>query len=115
MRECIHSIMTMILNNMVDPNKQITGEITGRDIFLSSSQASSVSLCVTELIQNCVKHAFAFRRNGTIVVTLDQVNREVIISIEDDGVGISAKKSKRAESGSSDRTDNNKRNPKRYI
>ena len=94
MRECIHSIMTMILNNMVDPNKQITGEITGRDIFLSSSQASSVSLCVTELIQNCVKHAFAFRRNGTIVVTLDQINREVIISIEDDGVGISAKKAK---------------------
>ena len=94
MRECIHSIMVMILSNMVDPSKQIAGEIAGKDLFLNSSQASSVSLCVTELIQNCVKHAFAFRKNGTIVVTLNQVNCEVIISVEDDGVGISNKKAK---------------------
>jgi two-component sensor histidine kinase len=94
MKDCIKSILSMIISNMVDPNKSIKGEIRGQDIYLSGSQASNVSLCITELLQNALEHAFVFRKNGNIVVTLKQVNREVIITVEDDGVGLSGKKSK---------------------
>jgi two-component sensor histidine kinase len=94
MGECIKNIMGMILNNMVEPNKAIKGEIRGREIYLNSSQASNVSLCVNELLQNAVKHGFALRKNGNIVVTLNQVNQEVIITVEDDGVGMTGKKTK---------------------
>lgn len=94
MKDCIKNIMSMILTNMVEPNKVIKGEIRGKDIYLSSSQASNVSLCITELLQNAMKHAFILRKKGNIIVTLDQVNREVIIMIEDDGVGLSGKKTK---------------------
>jgi two-component system, sensor histidine kinase PdtaS len=92
MGECIKNIMSMILNNMVEPSKSIRGEIRGKEIYLNSSQASNVSLCINELIQNAVKHGFALRKNGNIAVTLNQVNQEVIITVEDDGVGLSGKK-----------------------
>ncbi len=94
MKDCIKNILTMIISNMVEPNKSIKGEIRGQDIYLSGSQASNVSLCITELLQNALEHAFVFRKNGNILVTLKQVNREIIITVEDDGVGLSGKKSK---------------------
>jgi two-component sensor histidine kinase len=94
MKDCIKNILSMIIGNMVEPNKSIKGEIRGQDIYLSGSQASNVSLCITELIQNALEHAFVFRKNGNIVVTLKQINREIIITVEDDGVGLSNKKSK---------------------
>ena len=86
--------MSMILNNLVEPNKSISGEIRGKEIYLNSSQASNISLCVNELLQNAVKHAFVLRKNGNIVVTLNQINQEAIITIEDDGVGLAGKKIK---------------------
>lgn len=94
MKECIKNILSMIIGNMVEPNKAIKGEIRGQDLYLSGNQASNVSLCITELIQNALEHAFVFRKNGNIIVTLKQINREVIITVEDDGVGLSGKKSK---------------------
>lgn len=94
MKDCIKNILSMIIGNMVEPNKRVKGEIRGQDIYLSGSQASNVSLCITELIQNALEHAFVFRKNGNIIITLKQVNREIIITVEDDGVGLSSKKSK---------------------
>ena len=92
--ECIQNTMGMILNNMVEPGKTIKGELRGKEIYLNSNQASNVSLCVNELLQNSIKHGFALRKNGTIIVTLNQINQEVIITVEDDGVGLSGKKGK---------------------
>lgn len=94
MRDCIRNIMAMIISNMVEPGKMIKGEIRGTDIYLSSHYASNLSLCLTELLQNAVQHAFVFRKNGNIIVTLNQVNREIFITVEDDGVGLSGKKAK---------------------
>jgi len=94
MKDCIKNILSMIIGNMVEPNKSIKAEIRGQEIYLSGNQASNVSLCITELVQNALEHAFVFRKNGNIVVTLKQINREIIIAVEDDGVGLSGKKSK---------------------
>ena len=94
MKDCIKNILSMIIGNMVEPNKSIKAEIRGQEIYLSGNQASNVSLCITELVQNALEHAFVFRKNGNIVVLLKQINREIIITVEDDGVGLSGKKSK---------------------
>lgn len=94
MRDCIKNILSMIIGNMVDPNKSIKGEIRGQDVYLNGNQASNVSLCITELVQNALEHAFVFRKNGNITITLKQLNSEIIITVEDDGVGLSGKKSK---------------------
>jgi two-component sensor histidine kinase len=99
MKGCIQNILSMIIGNMVEPNKSVKGEIRGQDIYLNGNQASNVSLCITELVQNALEHAFVFRKNGNIIVTLKQVNNEIIITVEDDGVGLSGKKTKSASLG----------------
>lgn len=92
--DCVKGIMSMVLSNMQEPGKTIRGELQGQEIYLNSSQASSISLCITELIQNAVEHAFVIRKKGNVLVTIEQVGSEVIITVEDDGVGFQGHKAK---------------------
>ena len=91
-KQTSYNILQMILSNMIDPSKRITGDIYGVDVYLSATLASSVSLCVTELIQNAVEHAFVNREEGVIRVTVEQPGDEVVITVEDNGVGLSPAK-----------------------
>lgn len=89
------NILEMILATMVvEPQKVIKGEIRGRDLILDSNKASNLSLCITELVQNAIEHAFIYRKNGTITITIDSDDNEFIIRVEDDGVGMTTKKSR---------------------
>lgn len=90
----IKSILEMILTTMVDPQKAIKGEIRGVDIYLNSSQASNLSLCITELVQNAIEHAFVYRAKGNIIITIGHDGTEAVILVEDDGVGMTVKKTK---------------------
>ncbi len=92
--DCVQGIMSMVLSNMQEPGKTIRGELQGQDIYLNSSQASSISLCITELIQNAVEHAFVIRKKGNVLVAIEQTGSEVIITVEDDGVGFQGHKAK---------------------
>lgn len=92
--ECVKGIMSMVLSNMQEPGKTIRGELQGQDIYLNSSQAGSLSLCITELIQNAVEHAFVIRKKGSILVAIEQTGSEVVITVEDDGVGFQGHKAK---------------------
>lgn len=82
------NILQMILSNMVDPTKMINGEISGDDIYLSATTASSISLCITELIQNAVEHAFVNRTEGNIRVSVEQTKEHVNITVKDNGIGV---------------------------
>lgn len=88
LKETVTAIMDMILGNMVSPSKSIKGIIEGNDILINANKASSISLCITELIQNAVEHAFVFRRKGTIVIRIQQEDENnILVSVEDDGIG----------------------------
>jgi two-component sensor histidine kinase len=87
-KKTIYSILEMILSNMVDPRKPISGEIKGDNVYLSAKQASGISLCVTELIQNAVEHAFHSKSDGKISISVEQDGREVNITVKDNGTGI---------------------------
>lgn len=88
------NIMEMVLTSMVPPGKNITGELSGSDLFQDADKASSLSLCITELIQNSVEHAFQMRKKGVIKVDISEVAGEAVITISDNGIGFGGKKSK---------------------
>lgn len=88
-KESLHDLLQVIISNMVEINKDIRGEIKGQDVFMTANQASNISLCVTEMVQNAIQHAFSYRSSGVIKITLEQVDNEVIICVEDNGNGIS--------------------------
>ncbi len=91
-KQTSYNILQTILSNMVDPSQNITGEISGIEVFLPATVASNVSLCITELIQNAVEHAFSTRSEGNIRVTVGREQDEVFITVEDNGIGISTDK-----------------------
>ncbi|MEL7566294.1 MAG: sensor histidine kinase [Dehalobacterium sp.] len=86
------NILQMILSNMVDPNKKIHGEVSGDDIYLTATTASSVSLCITELIQNAVEHAFVNLAEGNIRISVEQNKEDIMIKVKDNGIGVSMAK-----------------------
>lgn len=88
------SIMEMILGTLVPHDKDIKGELEGSDIYADANLTSMLSLCLTELIQNSVEHAFQFRKNGNIRIKLEEANGYVTVVVEDDGVGFTRKKDK---------------------
>jgi two-component system, sensor histidine kinase PdtaS len=57
-------------------------------IELNSTQAVSLALIVTELIQNCMKHAFIGRLNGNITIHFKRNHQLIELGVIDDGNGM---------------------------
>jgi two-component sensor histidine kinase len=51
-------------------------------------RAISIGLIVNELVTNAARHAFPDERSGSISVTLDQQDEGMVLTVEDDGGGI---------------------------
>lgn len=61
---------------------------TEEDIELNSAQAVSLALIVTELIQNCMKHAFIGRSKGNITIHFKRNGQMIELGVFDDGNGL---------------------------
>ncbi len=61
------------------------------DITLDVDRAINVALIAGEAITNALKHAFPDRRRGAVRVGLHHEGDDVLLSIEDNGVGLRAK------------------------
>ncbi len=87
-KQTSYNILQTILSNMVDPGKVISGNVSGDDVFLPSETASSICLCITELIQNALEHAFIGRDDGNIRIDFSDVDGTITIKVADNGTGI---------------------------
>ncbi len=61
----------------------------GADIRLSTKPLLALSLIVNELVTNAIKHAFPKAAAGTIVVGLALDGDQLLLTVKDDGVGVS--------------------------
>lgn len=52
-----------------------------------SDVATSVSLIVNELVQNCYDHAFPKNKQGRIHVSLKKEENDIVVSVVDNGIG----------------------------
>jgi two-component sensor histidine kinase len=57
------------------------------DVHVDISSAIPLALIVNELITNAYKHAFSNQKNGNIEITLSEQNKEVFLTIKDNGKG----------------------------
>ena len=57
-------------------------------IPISINQASPLGLIINELISNSLKYAFPDDRNGEINVSMKKLDKELELTVMDDGVGI---------------------------
>lgn len=86
-REVLENIANGIISSMAKPEQVIEVCISGGSLYLASDKATSLSLIVNELIQNCVNHAFLDYREGRIDILLKEENEFVQVTVADNGVG----------------------------
>jgi two-component system, sensor histidine kinase PdtaS len=86
--EVCYRILTEVTQGILDPEKDITLTLEGRNYYLPTQQATSCALIVNELLQNAVDHGYAHRDRGTIQVRLRESADSVLIEISDDGEGL---------------------------
>jgi two-component sensor histidine kinase len=79
-----------VAHNMQRPDLEIEVIVDGDEVALPSRAATSVALVVNELVQNALEHAFPDRTRGQIAVSLRRTLGEVVIEVQDDGIGLDA-------------------------
>jgi two-component sensor histidine kinase len=62
------------------------------DITLDVDRAINVALIAGEAISNALKHAFPEPRRGAIRVGLHLIGEDIVLSVEDNGVGLPAER-----------------------
>src|SRR5262249_22700436 len=63
-------------------------ELLFDDVFVTSKQASTLTVIVNEFIANSVKHAFPHGRRGSVIVRGRQISDSAVeVVLTDDGVG----------------------------
>ncbi|WP_338661691.1 sensor histidine kinase [Pararoseomonas sp. SCSIO 73927] len=70
------------------PGERLALKLDIADIAISTDQAVSLSLLVTEAMGNAVEHAFPDDMRGTIRLSLQQEGEEVLLTVRDDGIGL---------------------------
>ncbi len=70
------------------PDSGIAIRISAEDIELSSDQAISLALLITESVSNAMRYAFPDGLGGTIDISLEVEGEEALLVISDDGVGL---------------------------
>ncbi len=90
-KEVLENISRGIIASTVKPGQVIHVAVNGDTLFLATDKATSLSLIINELIQNCVNHAFVTRDEGLIEVQLHHRNQFVHVVVTDNGVGFTYK------------------------
>lgn len=70
------------------PDSGIAIRISAEDIELSSDQAISLALLVTEAVSNAMRYAFPDGLGGSIDISLEVRDGEATLLVRDDGVGM---------------------------
>ena len=84
---------------LVPDGKAVVIRVDGDELRLFPDCATSVSLVVSELINNAIEHAFPGRESGQIVIRTSYGRMNCSISVEDDGVGFNPEEVRRGSLG----------------
>ncbi len=76
-----------LASSMIRESRPLTLEVRADDAIVSSQEAVSLGLIVTELVINALKHAFPGGRGGRIAVEYRVAAPGWTLSVTDDGVG----------------------------
>jgi signal transduction protein with GAF and PtsI domain len=89
-KNVLERVAQMTAETMIAPDQNIHLHVHGEALSLPSRAATSLALVVNELVQNALEHAFKGRQQGRVEISLGRSPDELIILVQDDGVGLPA-------------------------
>jgi len=84
----ISKIIPAIFNTYSIEPGRVTLNSDVQEVPISISQASPLGLIINELISNSLKYAFPDDRKGEITITMKKADKELELTVMDDGVGM---------------------------
>jgi two-component system, sensor histidine kinase PdtaS len=85
LQEVAETILMLTGRSLLRPGQQIEMRVTGDEVSLPSSKASSVALILNELVQNAVEHGFRNRDQGFLHVRIQNQDSLVSMAVVNDG------------------------------
>lgn len=67
---------------------EISLVFSGARVMLESQRATALSLALHELVDNALRHGLASRQQGKIIISFTQSDREIMVMVGDDGLGL---------------------------
>jgi len=86
--ELAKKIVSIASTNLIAPPLQVAFTVQPGDIRVSSRQATVLGIILNELVSNAIKHGFAERTEGRILIEADRRGVDIVVRVIDDGVGI---------------------------
>lgn len=86
-KDVIVRVVSLVRANMTRPDLDLHINVDGDSLRLSSRAATALALCVNELVQNAMEHAFIGRNKGRITVRLIDCGGSLEVEVRDDGRG----------------------------
>ena len=77
-----------VIDSMLKLSKNITLNKYLEEITVSSTNAATIGMIIVELLSNIVKYAFHEFQKGVINVELKSINSQIVLLIEDNGIGL---------------------------
>jgi PAS domain S-box-containing protein len=77
-----------VIDSMLNLSKNITLNRSLQEIIVSSTNAATVGMIIVELLSNTIKYAFQDSQKGVINIELKEINSQIVLTIEDNGIGL---------------------------
>lgn len=87
LRSVVEQVRSFTLQTLLAPTQDIVITVSGDDLAVSPDCASTVSLVVSELLQNAVRHAFPAGGRGEVEVRIERTALSCRITVSDNGAG----------------------------
>ncbi|MBN1500954.1 MAG: PAS domain S-box protein [Spirochaetes bacterium] len=85
-KDLLDSIVSLfIVQNEIIVEKEIS------DFNISSKHAITIGIILNELLTNAFKYAFKDRDNGTIFISIKNIDKNIIMTVKDNGIGFNEK------------------------
>lgn len=86
-KDVINRVVGLTRANMTRPDIDLAIHVMGDSLRMSSRAATALALCVNELVQNAMEHAFAGRDKGDIAISLIDCGGSLEVEVRDNGLG----------------------------
>jgi two-component sensor histidine kinase len=86
-KDVITRVAGLVRANMTRPDLDLRVNVMGDALRLHSRPATALALCVNELVQNAMEHAFVGRDNGEINISLLDGGGTIEVEVQDNGRG----------------------------
>jgi PAS domain S-box-containing protein len=77
-----------VIDSMLNLSKNITLNRNLQEIIVPSTNAATVGMIIVELLSNTIKYAFPDSQKGVINIELKEINSQIVLTIEDNGIGL---------------------------